>query len=238
MKRALVSSLAIASLFVASSAFAGSQDNARMALHIQDYQAKASLVCSTTPPTGAAPTQLGCDSDGPVATSLLNVDGGPIALAQHVYLVGLDVIIPNGVAGGVLGIDVDPSIGVFGWTNCGELDFPGNGWPQSGGGNVITWSAGTNCQNAADPSDPQGEGIVVFGAFYVYAYGAGTMTITKRNFVPVPDLAFADCSNAESNLPLSSVGAAGFGGAPGIDPCFTPGTAVESTTWGGIKKLD
>jgi hypothetical protein len=233
MKRALVSSLAIASLFMASSAFAASQDNARMALHVQDHATKASLTCA-----GAKPGELGCDSSGPVASSSLNTTGA-VGVGYDVYVVALDVDPVSGVAGMVLGIDVDPNVGIFGWTNCGELDFPGNGWPQSGGGDVITWSAGTNCQNAVDPTDPQGDAVVAGGAFYVYAYGAGVMSITRRNFVPLPDLGLADCSNAESALPLTAAGAAGFGGALGVDPCFSePSVAVEKTTWGGMKKLD
>lgn len=102
-------------------------------------------------------------------------------------------------------------VDVFSWTVCGTLEFPSGGWPSSGAGNMITWSAG-NC--------PTSE-VAVVGYFYVAAYSADTMALTVR---PVSGLAkVAQCSGAETPLHPRDLGRVVFAAcAPGggCNPCL------------------
>ena len=133
MKRMLlVSLLATLALCMAGVVFAGSLDNARVALHRKANTTKAATVCGTWEP-----------ADVDCANYALQVPAGP----SLVYLVV--GFADTGVKGVSCGIEYSEngSIGLayVAWTLCADgLQFPNNGgngeWPANLGGNRITWN--------------------------------------------------------------------------------------------------
>jgi hypothetical protein len=231
MKRMLLTcTIAVFCLCFAGAAFAGTQDNARVAVHLKDFQALK--VC-----TKNAPVNLSCRD--------YNTGPGQLGVYQHVYVVvGFgDPANGRGIAGVELGVLYDNAS--VGWTLCGDLQFTNSGpdgeWPLSTGGNRITWAVDApgdpddNCQtNVVDPTGVQ----AIAGAFYVYAYTDQLFQITpNNNLVEGPLLSVADCNAAASALSPLAAGNITFGGTePGYNPCLEP-VPVRSTTWGKVKTL-
>ncbi len=190
-----------------------SLSDAMIALHSTVQVSKQSLICNQAAPT------LPCSQYSVIS---------PLLEGRSVYVVATGVPPSDGIAGAVFGIDYNglSSIGVdiFGWTLCGDIDFPANGWPGAGSGNVVTFSAATNCQRDIIPTHPE-EGVhAVLGAFYAYAYSGDELRITRRNFVQNQDLQVADCTATAEDIPLSSVGSVKFSTnlSPGCNPCVSP----------------
>ena len=197
----------------------GRPSDPRIAVHVQPANTAKTGVCS----------------EAPVSACVDFSTEGQLTTPYDLYVVAMDKNNTGGsLAGATFGIDYDPGLGVLGATLCGDLQFPGNGWPASGGGTVVTFDAINNCQTADFGDGPR----AVLYAFYVYAYSASSFSITPRNYVSQPDLKVAGCSSAESTVsyPLFA-GVAGFGTA-GYNSCIpdAPPTRVESTTWGNIKR--
>ncbi len=227
----LLCSTALFMVFVSclavSPVLAGTQDNAVVALHDKAPAKKATNTCAIIPPATAPedPNTLG------LACSDYSVDNAPVFENRSVYVVVARADNTAGIAGVSCGVAVTGAVGVFGWTLCADLDFPNGGWPGSGGGDRITWASVVNCQDTVLGTD----GVhAVAGAFYVYAYGSGTIAITPNN--AIPEFKVADCSAAESEV-SSGGGVVGFGSELGFNPCALPPVPVEQTTWGSIKSL-
>jgi hypothetical protein len=134
----LVLLVSLVFLALPSFAFAGTQPDAVVALHANPFVAKNVNICPGQP-TSMDPNTRGI----PCA------DPGP------------------GIAGLSCGIASDPLVVIFGWTLCGDLEFPNNFWPESGGGNRVTWVKTTNCQRQ---EILESGAHAVAGAFYVYAH--------------------------------------------------------------------
>ena len=125
---------------------------------------------------------------------------------------------------------------MFGWTLCADMEFTNAGaygeWPASGGGNRITWSLVDACQRTV--IDPDGVHAIA-GAFYVYAYSADCLWVTRNENLTVPELAVADCTAQATYLGYRHAGWVGFG-CEGWTPCegwfIIP---TEPTTWGRMK---
>jgi hypothetical protein len=223
MKRLLILFAVAAVCVAAGTASAGTQDGALVVLHAKNHTTKATTLCTTWKPT------VSCSAyEEQWATNV----------ASDVYLVvGRGNTIP-GIAGLSCGIEYSPTVGMFGWTLCADLEFTNSGangfWPASAGGNRITWVNDTNCQRTEIAPDK----VHAFaGVFYVYAYGNGTLAVTPNNNLGSgPELAVADCSAATTLLPMdgSRAGVVGFGTATGYSPCAAI-VPVEPTTWGSLK---
>ncbi len=228
MKRALI--LTAAACMVGSVAFAGTQDDAVVALHDTVPAKKATNTCAIIPPATAPedPVTLG------IPCSNFNTDQvvAPAATARSVYLVVAKADPAAGVAGVSCGILTSGGVGSFGFTLCADLDFPNGGWPSSGGGDRITWAAATNCQNTVVGADGA---HAVAGSFYIYSYGGdGEVCVTANNGIPEP-IKVADCAASESTVNLGG-GKVGYGSLDGFNPCLVS-TPVEESTWGSIKAL-
>jgi hypothetical protein len=142
----------------------------------------------------------------------------------------------TGVAGMEMGVAYPANVAIYNWTLCGNLQFPDGLWPASGGSNLITWTL-ANCNNdRSEPGVPRTV-IAIGGYFYMGAYGPSQMSVIPR---PVSGRAkVADCSSREDDFTFavpSHLGVAGFGGAPGYNPCGAP-TAVAPSTWSKVKTL-
>ena len=226
MKRALIL-IALAGLtaVLAAPAMAGTHDNAVVALHIQARAKKPTLICFEESPNAKG-----------VACSQFTLTGG-LDTAYDVYLmIARGDSTTNGLAGLSCGIRYNESVSMFGWELCSDLEFPNGGWPNSEAGNRITWSPLSNCQR----TEVGDEGTqTAAGAFYVFAYGAGNMFITKNENLVIPELAVADCNAAETQLEVTRGGIVAFGDASvaPCNPCLMEcmGVPVEPTTWGKLK---
>ncbi len=226
MKRSLV--FLCLQVGLVASALAGTQPNAKVALHT------VVLNCDLNP--GGV-----CAECTPVEQGLpcSNFHSQAWLYQTNVYLVVAQADPVAGIAGISLGVEYDmPNVAVFGFTLCGDLDFPNGGWPLSGGGNRITWNYLENCQRTEVGSDGA---HAVAGCIYAYAYGAGELRITpNKNLQSGPELTVADCAIRETDLPFSHAGSVMFSDTevPGCNPCLGPcGTPipVERATWGRIK---
>jgi hypothetical protein len=205
---------------VAAPAQAGTQPDARIALHVKAHTTKTASLCTTWSPNGEA---LPCSK---------YVTAGELKTPYDVYLIVVRGNQFSGIAGLSCGIEYQdvPGAGVdvCGWTLCADLEFTNAGshgeWPRAGGGTRITWVRDTNCQRTVLGTD----GVhAVAGAFYVYAYSADALTVTPNNNLDSgPELAVADCSAATDQLSVWSGGKAAFSagaGVPGINPCGSTG---------------
>lgn len=231
MKRLILAATALCVVAAASAvpATAGTQDNAVISLHVKSHAVKAIEVCTTANPN----TNL-------VPCSQYVLTGG-LSTALDAYLVVANAAAGAGIGGLSCGIEYNGNtgegVGVFAWTLCADLEFKNSGpdgeWPQSHGGNRITFETTTNCQRV----EIGGEGVhAVAGAFYVYAYGDDTFRVTPNRNLVNPELAVADCAASETQLDTTGTksATAAFGAATGaFNPC--QGVPVETTTWGKIK---
>lgn len=173
---------------------------------------------------------------------------GDLYPAVHMlYVLVTDGDATAGLAGVQFGATYNDAPGqgvdVFIWTLCATLQFPEDGWPASGTGNLVTWDPVHRCQRM----EPGGAGTGVtaqVGFFYCAAYSADTLRIVPR---PVDGAAkVASCAafedvveSAEVRPNPSHLGFAAFspgGTAQGYNPCGLV-TPVRSATWGRIKAM-
>jgi hypothetical protein len=208
------------------------------ALHLMAYTSKGQ--CDSNNPNNLKPP-LTCDNyvlEG-------NLDTGYLA---YLVVVSPSPEVPN-FAGIACGIEYDGThfqgVDVFGWYLCADMEDKTDGggglWPESQGGNQITWDPGENCQDQVLPSN----GVhAVAGAFYVFAYTADEFRVTPNKNLPGgPALSVTDCQGTSWRIDLKAFGSctavASFGGAMSINPCVVPDycqwTPVEAVTWGEIK---
>ena len=204
----VLGALLLGGVLLPGPAGAGTQNNARLALHATNQLPNA---C-----TNSAILTTPCSS---YVTARSTLTGG------YVYLVVTQADPVAGIKALSCGIDYTGSIGVgidpryVNWTYCGDgLDFPsdgGNGdWPAPAGGMRLTW---LSCQTTEIAPD---QVHAVAGFFYVYAYSPDKFEITRNENLSVgPELQVADCAASPTNLPLSHAGFVEFGGGPGYNPC-------------------
>lgn len=238
MKRVLATVLlaGVATVALSTGAHAAGNLNAKIMLHALSLTTK-------NPCTRAA--------NAPTTCAGYSVSSAPLyPPSLYTYLLVVNGSQAEGVAGVQCGVDFNgaPGVGVdvFAWSLCATLEFASTGWPQDGGGNLITWDATTRCQTAGNATI----GVVaVAGYFYMGAYTNDVMRVTPR---PVDGFAkVANCGSVEDvpygGSPLDAgvndgntfLGAVGFGpGTAGINPCGRERpVGVESSTWSGVKNL-
>ncbi len=130
---------------------------------------------------------------GPYYFVYLLANGNP----QFTGLSGLQfgLFYQDNQAGGMLdGAGVD----IFSWHPCVPLEFPSQGWPQPGSGNLMIWPA-PDCQTAP---------LVVAGYFYTGAYSPDILAVTPR---PVDSRAsVTNCASQELVLSTSHLGRVAF----------------------------
>lgn len=169
----------------------------------------------------------------------------PLGQGADVYLVAVDFVGLDGIAGLSCGIDYDNTLGsgvdVYGWTLCADAESPITGpngaWPAAQSGNRITWDAGTNCQVSPSPSLFEAHGVA--GAFYVYAYGDDHFrAIANANAPGGSELYVKDCDNVQWDMQYFQLGEVVFtdGSTFPFHPCPFP-DPVERKSWGSLKAL-
>ena len=233
MKRLYIVALAtLVAGFGAKGAYGASHTEAKMALHLTAPAAKITTVCTTESPVTK---NIPCSAyvvDGALSTTY----------AMYLVVAGADPAdtseaLGAGIRGLTLGISYNGAtsqgVDVSSWTSCADLDIGANDWPNSGGGNVLTWA---ECQTHI--VDPNGVHVVV-GAFSLYVYSADRFSITLNNKLGVPALQVADCSGAQWDIDPTHAAQVSFDAAKaGCNPCLTPcPVPVEHATWGKIKSL-
>jgi len=239
MKRVLTSAVlaGVAMVALSTGAHAAGNANAKIMLHHQAPTTKN--VCNRA---GNVPT-TGCIG--------YNVNNGPLYPTQYsfTYLLVINGSQTEGIAGVQMGIDYNgaPGAGVDVdlFFLCATLQFSSTGWPQDGGGNLITWDATTACQVNGNPLLGA---VAVAGYFYLGAYSPDVMRVIPR---PVDGFAkVANCGSVEDipwgGAPTDNatdgdtfLGAQGFGpGSTGINPCGRERPVpVAEATWSGVKTL-
>ena len=123
------------------------------------------------------------------------------------------------------------------WHTCSDAEWPDDTWPNSGGGNTLTW---VSCKF---------DRILPAGVFLVTAYAPSSMAIA--GFPPTGLVKTADCNAAEETtsetVGFDRVGWVSMGGAargldtngcnPAIESCVAQQVPVHPTTWGKVKSL-
>jgi hypothetical protein len=211
----------------AAPARAGSQDGARLSLHVQTATIKG--WCSYSDPNSHSTP---CSE---------YTTAWPAPGAADVYLVVTQADSVDGIAGLSCGIDYDATdlsgVDVDGWTLCADLEFSSAGvngvWPAAGSGVRITWNPGLRCQREVIGED----GVhALAGCFHVYAYGDDHFTVTRNNNVAGgPELVIGDCAAGETDLEyLRDAGQIEFSVDPqpgdGYNPCLAPGPRPTITS--------
>jgi len=222
MKRALIGLLlGCVTMGLGSVATAGDNDQVGIAIHL-----------------GALVTKDLC-LNAPNVTSSTIVTSGTVGPAFGAWVLVCNGSDSTGIAGVEYGITYNSTalqgVDVFGWNACGSLEFPGAGYPNAGGDNIVTWDPINNCQNVnSEPFVPKTV-VAMVGQLYVIAYSPDQLTIVpavRSGFAKV-----ADCASSEdivSGQVPTHMGFVEFGGGAGYSPCGQP-TPVENTTWGNIK---
>jgi len=135
----------------------------KIALHLE--RTRLSPAC--TPPA------LVCD-DNPWTLSNA-VIRGDVRVPYYIYFIALDVNTSIGVRSVSFTFEHDDSLSVLDWQLCSGHEVTSNDWPASGSG--ITLSFDECVGTSADPNDPEGDGSILLGSLYVYAYAPGIARI-------------------------------------------------------------
>lgn len=215
------------SLILPRAAFAASNSDARLAIHLLPRTSKNACARATATPA--------CDN--------IVTNGDLYPTLHYGYLLVTNADPATGLAGVQCGVSYNGAphsgVDVFSWNLCATLDFQSGGWPAAGGGNLITWDTTSRCQRS-EPGGP-GTGVVAAaGYFYLAAYTPDALQLTVR---PVDGQArVADCSSGEYTLEGGGVhhvppvlGYASFsagGPTPGYNPCNASPIVIDCTISG------
>jgi hypothetical protein len=229
----------------ASVVTAGDNENAGISLHITDAGAKATPNCD-----GESPSffdSAGRPAGGRAINDRTNDCGSGQTGSFDVWVLVCNGSDSVGVAGVEFGIEYDSAlesgVDVEGWSLCGDLEFRSGPFPESGGGNVITWEPTFNCQ-VTNSEERHGvevprSVIAVAGAFRVSVFGGDQMAIVPRQ--SSGQLKVADCSAREDDLTnavKSRAGIAAFCRGRSYNYCRRGVLAgTVETTWGAVKAL-
>ncbi len=173
----------LAALLSAAPALAGTQDQARVALHLKEHTTKTSTACTTWSPAGegrpcgqfVTRAYLGGGYDVYLVVAHGDSTAGVAAVECRVEYNGTD----------------QQGVDVFGWTLCADLQSSDAAWPDAGTSNRITWSSISACQRTVIG----GEGVhAVAGAFYVFAYSPDVLSVVP----PSTGFAVKDCRGTSS----------------------------------------
>ena len=188
---------------------------------------------------------IACTS-GPHSTSeiITEAEARQDGTAQYfVYVLASPRSSVDGLRGVQIGIDHTGStsaptpLRIMDWHACSDIEWPTDTWPNSGGGNTLTWV------------DCHFESILAVGTFSVTAYAPASMAIA--GYPPTGLVKTADCNTTEEvtseTVGLDRVGWVSMGGAargldrngcnPALESCVAQEVPVHSTTWGRMKSL-
>jgi hypothetical protein len=127
-----------------------------IALHLEVTQSKS------PPPV---PEEFACD-DSQINSALLNVTTSQES--ANVYVIALDVPSDVGLKTAAFGIEANSSEFYVQWESYASSQQPTPRWPDPGSGNRLTFDT---CQGTVpDPTDPEGDGFVVLGKFYLWVF--------------------------------------------------------------------
>lgn len=204
-------------------AVADSQQNARLALHLQPRSGGSATLCGTS-----APIDVPCQNFNTT---------GRTGVGYDAYILATRLDAEYGLAGLSFGVQFDGERGqgvdVFGWTPCSTLEFSQRNWPESGGGIRLTWDRDRDCQREVLSSLEGARAIG--GSIYVYAYGPDVLSVTPNYFDTYEEFQAADCADPTnlSNLPDRARGALRFssdGTVEGYNPCTGEGSPPPPAT--------
>jgi len=214
MKRAIIVGV-LACLLLPSTAVSGTQDSAILAMHLKDPIAKTSDQCGVSPLFAGIPCSE-FDVTGPIGRGFgVFLMVGRAHTAAGIMGVSCSISFPRDIV-------YEPS-----WILCGDMEFPGIGWPDSGTTNLITWDP-SNCQRATIEQDG---GYALAGFLLVSSYAEATLELDQS---PNPNYFVTDCAGDTTRVQTPG-GIIGFG-TPGYTPCDTA-TPTVPKTWGRIKTL-
>ncbi len=272
MRRVLLVGFTAVAVFATTSPASAklqSQRHAKIGLQAKSHTVKSSTLCTTWSPEAigtfpqsyntASPTGLAQD----VYLMVMQAPDTTLAIAA----LSCGIVYNNnssnsrycGSPGQVPPASDAYGVDVFGWTLCTtgleftngcDLNNANTEWPESGGGNRITWYAvpGQCGENVI-----QGKITVSAGAFYLYAYDQDFFAISpNNNLLSGPgEFQVADCTAAITDLSWpKSAGYVWFSPGATIQGC-NPATAPTDTldgscdtvpvknvaTWGKIKQM-
>lgn len=225
----LAGAAALGTLLGASSALAAPNSEARLAIHLLPKTTKN--ICTRAQATPACANIVTNGNLYPALyfAYLLVTNGDPAA----------------GIAGVQCGLHYDNAPGqgvdVYTWSTCASAENVSSGWPNSGGGNLITWDTGTRCQRF----EPGGNGtgvVATAGYFYLGTYHPDRLAITPRPLDAVARV--LDCSGVSYTLEDAGIhhdpsylGYAEFSAGaatPGYNPCTSTGPSLDCTITGPL----
>ena len=178
-----------------------------------------------------APIQAACADAG---TSALTTSASPGVF--DVYVLAVDVNPAAGLQAAAYSIEPGLNINPYSFTSCSATVGPR---PVSGASALQSFDvihSFDSCQQVIDPSDPEGEALVVLTYLQIEVLGDAYFSLSQRQDVPIPDAWVEDCSSVRTDLDVATeLGAVGFNTA-GFDPCTAEPVPTEEKTWGGIKR--
>ena len=223
------------------------------------YQAPGTQLPPPPPPPPPAPSSAVMLHISPISDPATACTSGPSntgeivteavarqdGTAQYfVYVLAAPANWPvDGLKGVQLGIDhtgssqPNSSLRIWEWRACSDAEWPDDTWPNSGGGNTLTW---ISCQF---------DQVLAVGTFHVSAYAPASMSIAGY---PVTGLVkTANCDAAETvtqqTIGFDRVGWISMGGAaqgldqngcnPMLESCVQAPVPARPTTWGRVKSL-
>jgi hypothetical protein len=221
----------LSGLFTPLVAMAFTQENAKVALHVQPHVKKGQCVAPDA--GGASPVLIPCSRF---------VTRGDVGVTYDLYLVVVGD--EDGISGVTCGLDYDPAplsgVDVFDWNLCSLADVsqagPHGNWPAAGSGNRIIWDF-RRCERNTVPGYEE-EGVhAIAGAFYLYAYGPDVFEVSTNLAISFSEFGVTDCPVRESGLPPSarsrvvfSAGAGPDGCNPCLEPCAVDPVCTVSST--------
>jgi hypothetical protein len=184
--------------------------------------------------------------DGPKSTSeiVTEAESKQDGTAQYfVYVLASPRSDLDGLRGVQFGIDHTGStsaptpLRITDWHACSDIEWPDDTWPNTGGGNTLTW---VSCHF---------DRLLAVGTFSVTAYAPSSMAIS--GFPATGLVKTADCNAAEEvtseTIGFDRVGWVSMGGAargldrngcnPALEACVAQSVPVHPTTWGRVKTL-
>ena len=150
------------------------------------------------------------------------VVGGPSGPRSFdVYVIAAEV---DKIAGTRYGLTCDGDFRFDGWTACGDLEIPTDGWPGSGEAVAQTWG------------EEQSGPYVTMGILDVYVYGSGLLSVA-----PDPRIGAAEWCDGSQPVPVcfQTTDPDAFGSVGFDRSGYNPSTRVstERTTWGRVKAI-
>ena len=223
------------------------------------YQSPGNVLPPPPPPPPPTPSSAVMLHIAPVGDPLTACTSGPSSTGEivteavargdgtadyFVYVLASPANWPeDGLKGVQLSIDhtgsTEPNstLRIFEWRTCSDAEWPDDTWPDSGGGNTLTW---ISCQF---------DQVLAVGTFLVSAYAPSSMSIAGYPATGVVKTANCDAAETvtQQTIGFDRVGWVSMGGAskgldrngcnPMVESCVPGLVPIQPTTWGRVKSL-